>query len=550
MGFFNKLISELTDSHSDDDNRTGDPGIGLMVNGVLTIKEGVTELDSNSLKGFRNIQTIIFPSSLRKLDERVIDGQTSLRDLDFSKVTLLRKIPDDFIDGKTDIRTFVVPDGVERLGCNFLGDTDTRGDIYLPATLREMDGDISYGEKFNVYLFAHHCDMESATGSIRSLYVNDDDYKFYRDRVGSDVRLCVMPKAQLNFYQEYMKPVAAVPAAPEPASAETASAGQPAVGDGLFSARLELLIESALKDGVLTDQERAVILRRAEKEGEDPDEVNMILDARLEEVRKKNAAESIQPVMPPPPVVPVAAEVSTQPPTPPSQPVMPPPPPKPVTPTLQFSDELQTLIDAALEDGVLTDKERNVLKKRAVMEGCDADEFDIILETRLKQRHQSTAGSNKHGVVRKCPACGAMVEAGHVKCEVCGHVFMGVEANLSSQKLAQKLEEVEGRFRDKKDSFFENVTVKKYTELATVISSFPVPTSKEDLLEFIPAMLAKWKSQPKHGWNPLRDAYKAKYEECMMKAKIHFSNDPDFKPILNSGKESGSIKGFFGKMFS
>lgn len=52
--------------------------------------------------------------------------------------------------------------------------------------------------------------------------------------------------------------------------------------DNLFSARLEALISAALQDGILTDQELAIIRKRAEKEEEDPDEVEMILKARLE----------------------------------------------------------------------------------------------------------------------------------------------------------------------------------------------------------------------------------------------------------------------------
>lgn len=54
---------------------------------------------------------------------------------------------------------------------------------------------------------------------------------------------------------------------------------------GVFSARLEALISSALQDGVLTDKERETIKKRAEAEGEDWDEVEMLLDARLEELQ-------------------------------------------------------------------------------------------------------------------------------------------------------------------------------------------------------------------------------------------------------------------------
>ncbi len=54
---------------------------------------------------------------------------------------------------------------------------------------------------------------------------------------------------------------------------------------GIFSDRLEALIASALQDGVLTDKERELLKRRAEKEGEDWDEVEMIIEARLAEMQ-------------------------------------------------------------------------------------------------------------------------------------------------------------------------------------------------------------------------------------------------------------------------
>ena len=54
---------------------------------------------------------------------------------------------------------------------------------------------------------------------------------------------------------------------------------------GIFSDRLEALIAATLRDGVLTDKERELLKRRAEKEGEDWDEVEMIIEARLAEMQ-------------------------------------------------------------------------------------------------------------------------------------------------------------------------------------------------------------------------------------------------------------------------
>ena len=61
---------------------------------------------------------------------------------------------------------------------------------------------------------------------------------------------------------------------------------------GLFSARLEALIAAALQDGVLTDKEREILKRRVEKEGEDWDEVEMIIEVRLAEMNSVASAPS------------------------------------------------------------------------------------------------------------------------------------------------------------------------------------------------------------------------------------------------------------------
>ena len=61
--------------------------------------------------------------------------------------------------------------------------------------------------------------------------------------------------------------------------------GDPIENGGLFSARLEAMIAAALQDGVLTDKERELLKRRVEKEGEDWDEVEMIIESRLAEMK-------------------------------------------------------------------------------------------------------------------------------------------------------------------------------------------------------------------------------------------------------------------------
>ena len=208
-----------------------------------------------------------------------------------------------------------------------------------------------------------------------------------------------------------------------------------------------------------------------------------------------------------------------------------------------FSEELESVIEAALADGVLTAKEREVLHKRAAAEGVDPDELDVVIDGRLAKMKREedwlrpAPPSDKFGEVKKCPRCGEPVEPMAVKCSACGYEFRGVEALKSSQQLADKLDEIAKSYRDKKGNSFQQHDNQIYSmgEQARVIKSFPVPTTKEDLLDFAISMQSKWNAEPSvMGMkNALAQAYKAKYDECVNKAKILFPNDPMFQGVFD-----------------
>lgn len=207
-----------------------------------------------------------------------------------------------------------------------------------------------------------------------------------------------------------------------------------------------------------------------------------------------------------------------------------------------FSKELESVIEAALADGVLTDKERAVLHKRAAEEGVDPDELDVVIEGRLAKMKREedwlrpAPPSDKFGDVKKCPRCGEPVEPMAVKCSACGYEFRNVDALKSSQRLAEKLEAINEAYRGKKVEtkvafgiMEDRTRFDIFREQDTTIKNFPVPTTKEDLLDFAISMQSKWKSDDNSG---LKSAYKAKYDECVNKAQILFPNDPMFQGVF------------------
>lgn len=70
-----------------------------------------------------------------------------------------------------------------------------------------------------------------------------------------------------------------------------------------------------------------------------------------------------------------------------------------------YSKDLEQLIDAALADGIITDKERAVIKKRAEKEGIDLDEIDVYLDGRLAKLQ-----SEKSHIVNEAPKIQQAVE--------------------------------------------------------------------------------------------------------------------------------------------
>ncbi len=153
----------------------------------------------------------------------------------------------------------------------------------------------------------------------------------------------------------------------------------------------------------------------------------------------------------------------------------------------------------------------------------------------MPQQNQST----KYGNVQKCPQCGAPVEPMAVKCSTCGYEFRNVQALNSAQQLAAKLEAIDLAYRDKKPKFkggFNRTDEQREKERASVIQAFPIPTTKEDLLDFTITMRSR-KMQGETNWESEYYAYEAKYEECITKAKILFPDDSQFQPLIAQDQE-------------
>lgn len=223
----------------------------------------------------------------------------------------------------------------------------------------------------------------------------------------------------------------------------------------MFSERLEKLIQSSLQDGILTDQEKAAIIKRAKAEGEDIDEVEIYIDSLLQKRQKELNNSDVK----------RKANTSAM-------------------------DELKKLIDAAMADGIITSKEREVITRKAAALGMDADEVDVYLDAEIQKAELAADVAKRDKIGPVCPQCGKQVPPLTLKCD-CGYEFTTNHQISSVQILSEKIEKILEKPLPNDDEKRKEEIENRDQQIREIISVFPVPNSKEDIIEFLSLSLPK-----------------------------------------------------------
>lgn len=224
-----------------------------------------------------------------------------------------------------------------------------------------------------------------------------------------------------------------------------------------------------------------------------------------------------------------------------------------------YNEQLEKLIEMALMDGEITEKEKQVLFKKAEGMGVDLDEFEMVLDARLFEKKKSDTSqaapapvapvapasqTNKHGDINKCPACGSMVPSMAAVCADCGHSFSNIAVANSVQKLHDQLQHAESEERNRErssaggwmdkldqgasgDNAMEERLKKRK---AAIVSSFPIPNTKEDIIEFLSMAVPEAGKKPNFlmrmtAAGILHKAWVTKAEQVVMKARFSMKED-------------------------
>lgn len=133
-------------------------------------------------------------------------------------------------------------------------------------------------------------------------------------------------------------------------------------------------------------------------------------------------------------------------------------------------EELDLLIQEYLTDGVLTDKERAVILRKAEGMGLDRDEIDLYLDAQVQKIDQATDAAARRQKGKQCPYCGGSVPLLSDKCPHCGQ-FITPEASADLQDILDNLEEALVNMKSEKDFDRSKALVEKNIRKAKMFYS-------------------------------------------------------------------------------
>jgi len=133
-------------------------------------------------------------------------------------------------------------------------------------------------------------------------------------------------------------------------------------------------------------------------------------------------------------------------------------------------EELNELIQQYLTDGVLTDKERQVILNEAENLGLNRDKIDLYLDAEVQKIDQQTDAAVRRQKGKQCPYCGAPIPQLADKCPECGQ-YITPEATKELEEILDNLEEALVNMKSQKDFDRNKAIVERYERKARMYYS-------------------------------------------------------------------------------
>ena len=244
--------------------------------------------------------------------------------------------------------------------------------------------------------------------------------------------------------------------------------------------------------------------------------------------------------------------------------------------------ELEKYIDFAVADGEVTDDEKAILVRKAGELGVELDELEMVLNAKLHMNKKENEPEQEvqkptppppiqpeqSSGPSKCPECQAVIESFSTRCAYC-------DAEIKNVKSADSVVDFFNRYNDlakSEPSVEDNPLQAAKQSMAKLMSgqglggpnkqqkelvrNFPVPNSKEDILEFLSLAVPRAKKMgggffmSKIGddamanmeHNAMVPIWKSKCEQIIIKARFSMKDDRNLLDEIESYAKELGIK--------
>lgn len=199
-----------------------------------------------------------------------------------------------------------------------------------------------------------------------------------------------------------------------------------------------------------------------------------------------------------------------------------------------MDEKIKEMIRMAAEDGVITEKEKALIIKKAKDLGEDLDMVELAIEGELGQLKKDADKKVSKG--EKCPNCGSVILPGSAVCLSCGFALVSKKTNDTALVLQKDLLEIGKGKRSR-------------NKIASRIYNTVVPNNREDLLNLLAFTAPKAnrlgpREYEKGEADDFSYAYWQLFENCILMAKNSFMDDASFLPFYQKHEEMTKKKPF------
>lgn len=155
----------------------------------------------------------------------------------------------------------------------------------------------------------------------------------------------------------------------------------------------------------------------------------------------------------------------------------------------------------------------------------------VFSQAPTEERESPTKETKPKSGITRCPACGEIVDKNAVICPSCGFGIRDV-ADGSIALLSQKLDLIESKRPQNRNSDSHTTTATDERKIS-LIRSWPIPTNKDDLIEFAAMASGNCIAPPndymyRTAEDALADAWRSKFDQAYAKAEHLFGDSENF----------------------